>query len=74
MERWCEIYADARGRLVIVFREILGNDPAGVVYCHYTSPLPPFDPSFEKALEASYSTSGPFGERSGSIPRLRVVS
>ena len=67
MQRWCEMRADAEGRLLVVFRELVGSDPVGVGYAYYTSPLP-----IPPVVETSYADRGPFNK--GSIVRLRVVS
>ena len=65
MERWCEIYADAAGRVHVVFRELVGGVSVG--YGDYVSPLP-----VPPVVETSYADRGPFNI--GSITRMRVVS
>jgi hypothetical protein len=67
MKRWCEIYAGPTGSLLVVFREMLGNDPVGVVYGHFASQVP-----VPSVVETSYADRGPFNI--GSITRMRVVS
>lgn len=66
MGRWCEIFADSKGRLVVWFFE---HAPDLKLYADYVSDLP-----VPPEVETAYAECGPFGKRSGCIPRVRVVS
>jgi hypothetical protein len=66
MKRWCEIYANVEGQLIVVFRELVNGRAVG--YGDFISEVGPLHP----AIESSYSEYGPFGI--GSIPKLRVVA
>ena len=65
VQRWCEIYADTAGRLVVRFFELVRGAP--VMYGDYVSVVP-----IPSEVETAYAARGPFGD--GPIERLRVVS
>jgi hypothetical protein len=63
MERWCEIFAHASGRLKVQFFEV--EDGRAECYSDFVGWAGP-------EVQRAYALRGPFGI--GEISRLRVVS